>query len=548
MPRWFFSLLALPLLWPTTAVAQGFQLAPALALEAEDFHVEAGWKVVANGQGNYMVDCIGFNHISGERLLCIDGKDETASAFLDVVIPEAGAYRLWVRYEYPAFCETRFRVLVQQDGKTVLDHAMGAKDSPRYGFGNPKPIAQHDPAWGPEGLFLEVVNVPELKAGKARIYLKGAVQPRTSGVAAGRHIDLLYLTRDLGDTWWKYYAGQTNLYPILEAFRDSRGPRWQARFTNKSDTKASFGISHVYNRIPWGATEGLVVKDLPPGAVSDWIGLRMQDTAHFGMTRFTSPGAFEVAIRPTGGAVERTLSGQGTVHVYLPPYPGKGDRPVTPEEEIDKILKHLAETPAPGKKPTQPLCYGGWLPLGLDNDYGRKYAQLYAALGFRSLHPAHSGPEWKKNLAAAGVPLTRSWAVSAYRNPPTPKNIEAAGNSIKRVGMEPYLRWYDYGDEIAFSEWVGLRVQAAVDKAKDMKLPVKPADVTRDLWQAWLARTGGSCVPWITGWTPGGLPTPPCCVRTAPPPRPRPIPGFTSIRCSSTKTPPSSSPPMGPRR
>ena len=164
----------------------GVPACPAVALEAEDFHVEAGWKVVANGQGNYMVECIGFNHISGERLLCIDGKDETASAFLDVVIPETGAYRLWVRYEYPAFCETRFRVLVQQDGKTVLDHAMGTKDSPRYGFGDPKPMAQHDPAWGPEGLWPEVVNVPELKAGKARIYLKGAAQPQTPGVAAGR--------------------------------------------------------------------------------------------------------------------------------------------------------------------------------------------------------------------------------------------------------------------------------------------------------------------------------------------------------------------------
>src|ERR1700751_3183458 len=106
MPR--LPLLFAALLLPQQISAQSFKLAPALALEAEDFQVQSGWKVVQNGHGNYMVDAIGFNHISGERLLCVDGKDDTASAFLDVTLPEAGKYKLWARYEYPAFCEARF--------------------------------------------------------------------------------------------------------------------------------------------------------------------------------------------------------------------------------------------------------------------------------------------------------------------------------------------------------------------------------------------------------------------------------------------------------
>ena len=78
--------------------ADDFKLAPAVALEAEDFHVESGWKVVHNGDGNYMVDVVGFNHISGERLLCVDGKSDDASAFMDFTVPETGKYRLWARY------------------------------------------------------------------------------------------------------------------------------------------------------------------------------------------------------------------------------------------------------------------------------------------------------------------------------------------------------------------------------------------------------------------------------------------------------------------
>src|SRR5580700_7961866 len=104
--------------------AQPFKLAPAVAVGAEDFTIESGWKVIRNGHGNYMVDIIGFNHISGERLLGIDHQTESASAYADIVVPQAGKYRLWVRYEYPAFCETRFRVVVEQNGK-VLDRVMG---------------------------------------------------------------------------------------------------------------------------------------------------------------------------------------------------------------------------------------------------------------------------------------------------------------------------------------------------------------------------------------------------------------------------------------
>src|SRR5262245_52598584 len=122
-----------------------FTLRPAVSLEAEDLTVTSGWKVIRNGEGNYFVDMIGFNHVSGERLLHIDAKNTTASAHADIDVPEAGKYRLWLRYEYPPFCETRFRVVVEQGGKAALDAVMGKKDSPRYAFGEPGPKAQHDP-------------------------------------------------------------------------------------------------------------------------------------------------------------------------------------------------------------------------------------------------------------------------------------------------------------------------------------------------------------------------------------------------------------------
>src|SRR5579871_2992728 len=285
--RWIIALITGSLIAANLHGQQAFKLAPAVAVEAEDFHIESGWKVIQNGHGNYMVDIIGFNHISGEHLLTLDSKAQNTSAFLDVTIPEAGAYRLWVRYEYPAFCETRFRVVVEQNGRAVVDQVMGTKTSRRYGLGDPVAKAQHDPSWGSEGLFEEPVAVPPLQAGKARIYLKGVAQPQEPGVAAKRNIDLVYLTRDTEDAWRKHYAKHTNLYPILDAFRDSRGPRYEVRFVNRGDKPADFHITHVYNRIPWGASEPEPVRGVAPGTSSGWVGLRMQDTAHFGLVRFT---------------------------------------------------------------------------------------------------------------------------------------------------------------------------------------------------------------------------------------------------------------------
>ena len=482
-----------------------FKLAPAVAVEAEDFQIESGWKVIINGHGNYLVDVIGFNHISGERLLSLDGKDDNGSAFLDVTIPEAGKYRLWARYEYPAFCETRFRVVVEQDGKSVLDHVMGTKESLRYAFGDPKAKAQHDPSWGPEGLMDEVVNVPELKAGKARLYLKGSSQPQVPGVAANRNVDLLYLTRDLDDAWVKQYAKEANIYPLLGAFRDSRGPRYEARFTNRGDKPSDFGITHVYNRVPWGMNEGIVAKGVAAGAASAWVPLKLQDTSHFAMIRCTGGAAFDVELRPIGAAVERKLSGVKEVRAYLPPYPGKGETIVTPEEQIDAVLRELAAAKVPGQKPTKPLCYGGWLPLGREDDYGRKYAQLYAALGFRSLHPANSGPAQVKNLAAVGVPVTKSWAVSGYRNPPTKDNLARARAELARNGMAANVLWYDYGDEIAFSEWLGLLIQDEIATAKAAGQVVSPPQVIGKRWLDWLKTNRPDSRPsdyWLEKWGP----------------------------------------------
>lgn len=449
------------------------KLAPAVAIEAEEFTIEKGWKVIKNGEGNYNVDIIGFGHIGGERLLQAKSDDTTAAASLGVNVPAAGNYRLWVRYEYPAFTEARFKITVEQGGKKIAEKVMGTKDSPRQGFGNPKLMAQHDPSWGPEGLFEEPLDVPGLAAGAATIRLATVEQPQIPGVTANRNIDLLYLTSDLEDKWFTLGGGNGALYPILNAFRESRGARYEVAVTNKGDKPLTIGISHQYNRIPWGASEAAPIKDIAPGATSAWTPLLMQDTAHFSMVAFSGAGNFDVQIRGVGGKVEKTVSADGgAARVYIPPYPGRGDVPITPVEEINAVLAHLAKTPAPGKNPTQPLAYGGWIAIDGASEYGRKYGELYKAVGMRSFP---STIQTKAVMDQMGLPLTKSAQAMGYRNPPSKQAAETVKAQLEKSGALPYVRFFDYGDEIHFAEWVGNATGGKADQI--------PA-----LWAAWYAK------------------------------------------------------------
>ncbi|MSR30708.1 MAG: hypothetical protein EXR99_04305 [Gemmataceae bacterium] len=461
---------------------------PGVLLEAEDFKIQSGWKVLTNGQGNYMVDIIGFNHISGERLLSLPAGDEKGLATANARLSENGQYRLWVRYEYPVGSDCSFEVQVVQKGKVVFSTLVGSQTALRYGLGDPVSKAQHDPSWGSEGLMEEAFTTPELEAGEIQIQLKGAGQEKSPWVFANRNVDLVLLTRDLGDAGIKEKRKGNNLYPFLDLVRELAGARFSIRFTNESGKAASYSASHIYNRSPWGINEGLIARDIPPGKKSEWVPLFLQDTCHFGATRFNGPGEFTVEIKPVAGGKIQAFNGNNQAVIFIPPYPDKGEQSVSVEAKIQEILGYLASSKPIGKKPIQPFCYGGWMPLGQDNEYGKYYAKLYAALGFRSYHPANSGTHVEKNMAEVGIPPSKSAAISSYRNPPTPNNIAKALLQVKREKLEGRVRWFDYGDEIAFSEWLDLALNEQVAALNKGVGKVKAETLLAAGWKAWLEK------------------------------------------------------------
>ena len=442
---------------------------PAVVVEAEDFKPQdaSGWKTVFNGQGNYMVDIIGFQHISGERVLSAPANSKNARAVAQVQIPQNGAYRLWARFEQPTNVENRFRVEVRQNGRLVGQGVMGQKDAPKYFFGSKTPVAQADASWGSEGLVEQSFDLKNLSIGPAEITLVAIDQPAP---AANRNVDFLFLTQDTTDTWRT--TKNNRYYAILDAALDAIPPRYYLRVT--SPTAQTVVLRLVLNRLPWNRNEATI--KLNANEASAWIPLRQQDVAHFTTLNIIGPAGkglqvrAELASAPDEKKMLRVLdwndAGSNELLVGLPPYPNKyaGERILTVEEQYRNIAAILRANPSKvGREPVLPLAYGA-MPVWSRGRVNNAAAEVFHEAGLRTFgvlplkgNPANAAASLevaRERFAKWNQPLTRSIGVGAYRSPPTPENLALAKAIVEKNNLQGLLQRYDYGDEIAFFEWL----------------------------------------------------------------------------------------------
>jgi len=435
-------------------------------VEAEDFKPQGpGWKMVMNGQGNYMVDIIGFQHISGERVLSGEASAKDAKAVATIHVTEAGDYRVWSRFEQPTGTENRFRVEVRQGGKLVGQAVMGEKDAPKYFFGSNKPVGQADPSWGSEGLVEQGFDLKGLQPGPAEITLVAVDQPAGS---ANRNVDFLFFTRDVQDAW-RSNAGYANLYRILDAALQVIPTRYYLRLTSPQDQVVA--MRYLLSRIPWGGAGPSV--QLKANTPSDWIPLRGQDVTHFTTLVLSSDKNLQVkadlASSPNAGGLLRSIDWNdpqaNEMRLALPPYPNKypGEKILTVEEQYQGIVAYLKANPTKvGKEPTAALAWGGYMPIWSRGRVSDAAAQLYNAIGMRVFvgFAAPTG-DLKPTLDVArerfqqwGLQPSRSIALGLYRQLPTAENVATAHDYAVKNGILPYVQRFDYGDEIAFSEWL----------------------------------------------------------------------------------------------
>ena len=457
---------AQPPVWSSTNAPAN--LAPAnLAIEAEDFQSQnPGWKVVFNGEGNYMVDAIGYSHISGERLLSAPANATNARAVANVTIPQSGTYKGWARFEQPVGTENRFTVVVRQNGRVVASSTLGEASATKYFFGL-LPVPEAGGPWGWDGLVEQDFSIGGLQSGPAQIELVAISQPQPN---ADRNVDLLFLTQDLKDNW-RTANPSNRRYPLLDAALAALPTRYYLRLT--SPKSQNFALNYRWNRIPWRASEGLYkVEANVPGA---WLPLRRQDVTHFSTLNISAAGMgldvrAELSSDAEGRQIIRTVDWRdedsSTLSLSLPPYPGKYPRESvqTVEEHYQNLARYLqTHAPSGGREPSRALTFGNSLPVWEQGRVGNAAADVYRQLGMRAFvgfvqpHRPTLGPiaqVARERFDAWKLKPSKTLAIGAFRNFPTPENIDKAKVEAEIAGVSDWIGRFDYGDEISFSEWL----------------------------------------------------------------------------------------------
>src|SRR5262249_1388454 len=93
-----------------------------------------------------------------------------------------------------------------------------------------------------------------------------------------------------------------------------------------------------------------------------------------------------------------------------------------------------------------------------------------------------------------------------YRNPPTEANINTASVAAARAKLDKFLRFFDYGDEIHFSEWMSILgdEDAAYVKRKTGNV-ITPTQALNGRWVGWLQKNRPKLQVkdyWLPAWGP----------------------------------------------
>lgn len=380
--------------------------------EAEKFKIldEKGWKVTHQND-SYASHTYGGMWVSHGGGLGAPAASVGSIASYTCKIPVAGEYRIWSKYQAPAYFNYLHKIEIIQEGKTVFSHVYGKKGTDRlWSFSG-----ESDELWWPWGIDHDCAEAPKtmvkLAAGPAEIRLSTVENVKPAG---DRFIDFVVLTTEPNDTYTGFKPYQVGSPFCLEAIAANE---FYIRFKNTHDKPAQLTVTRWGHFQPQyqSATTKIPEKPVEAGQMSGWInigpfcrlvhdeGLLLSLAPN---TKFVVQFSLDAEGKKIVGETE-IASGETVVVPIDICWNPKSKVRASKEYAQELIAESAKWTKANGgKKPEKTLFYGAF--SGTED----WVMELKHSLGYNTLLPdkyphvtrdglfAHaSGPEAIKNLA-----------------------------------------------------------------------------------------------------------------------------------------------------
>lgn len=454
-----------------------------LIFEAEDFRIGRGeWKRQKYGD-NYYVGTFADTFLSRKAFLGAPEQCKASSASLRIDVPTAGRYFALVRYEAAYRFETRFRLVIEQNGNKKFDRVYGARENIKvWPFGK---RLTNEVAWywgASENIVWEGHDAAvELEVGAAVLSLIAEGQPEP---AARRNIDVVMLTRDADEVQRRI---QKEGYLPLDGLLTQAGDLFLKLHNASDSAPLTLNIPNGTEHSPyWVHQRNWKPKIVTanPGESSDWIEVgSLLDSLNDGQWQLSvkknGPVRFdlEFAVNSGGGRRKTIWRFENLTNDVSLAYDADtrySKRIRTTEEVLYELIDYLKKHPIHGSAPKRTLIYGSTFPAQPKN------AKYTAALGeFLKLMGATALSTGSRDDTPVDG-LLRGYIDVRGQNP---KQLEAFCQKLSAEGRTERIATVSLGDEIGLesppkNDHAGFRTWL---QAKELK----PSDVDPDAGEDW---------------------------------------------------------------
>jgi len=387
MGNWFlWAVMPAILLTAGWAIAQPVPppAQPAIIVaEGEKFQLQdnKGWKIT-HQDDSYASHTYGGMWVSNGGLLGAPATSAGSVATQTVMVPAAGQYRVWSKYQSPPYFNFMHRIDVVQNGKTVFSRVYGKIDAVRlYSFGA-APTAQLFWIWGVDHDAAEGSDPVALAAGPAEIRLTTVQNAQPAGDPM---VDFVLLTEELTG---KYTAGSSP-FTVDALLAGKLYLRY--RNTTAEPARLTYRVGGHMQPDYGGRSAQFPDAPVAPGEWSQWFNVAPTSRlAHEEGAWLTLPNAATFPVQVARDAQGKDIVGDMTVQngeaIVIPVDItwNNASRVITSREHAQALIdlcKTTWRTANGGRKPKEILYYGAF------NGSAPWVWQLKDALGYNTQLP-----------------------------------------------------------------------------------------------------------------------------------------------------------------